>query len=138
SFAATLVRRPSIPISQPTMISPVHRSPAMANQVASGASHILAHLSRLDLLIRREVLRQRLLRPPQQDDEFRGLYISEDDVDRLLAELGSSNTILSTAAPENEGLATLDRAIAAVTVNLRDHDATNADSDAEPALLRLG
>jgi AAA+ superfamily predicted ATPase len=83
-------------------------------------------------------LRQRLVRPSQQDDEFRGLYLSEDDVDRLIADLGSSATVLSTAVPANEGLATLDGAIAAVTASVRERDAAAVSADSLPPLLRLG
>jgi hypothetical protein len=52
--------------------------------IDSGIAHLQAELSLLDLLLQRQVLR---LRAAQQlsDDEFRGLYISDAQVDRLLA-----------------------------------------------------
>jgi len=46
--------------------------------------HILAELERVDLLIRAQVWRARQVQ--QADDEFQGLYISEREVDALLAE----------------------------------------------------
>ncbi len=46
--------------------------------------HTLAELARLGLLIRREVLRQRLRDGRPASDEFRGLYIADDEVDALL------------------------------------------------------
>jgi SpoVK/Ycf46/Vps4 family AAA+-type ATPase len=45
--------------------------------------HILAELERVDLLIRVQVWRARQL---QEADEFQGLYISEDEVDALMAQ----------------------------------------------------
>ena len=44
--------------------------------------HILAELERIDLLIQLQIRRARKL---HQDDEFQGLYISEQEVDSLLA-----------------------------------------------------
>jgi hypothetical protein len=46
--------------------------------------HVLAELERIDLLIRVQVWRARQLH--QSDQEFQGLYISEQEVDDLLAE----------------------------------------------------
>ncbi len=46
--------------------------------------HTVAELRRLDLLIRREVGRVRLERGQRTDEEYRGLYVSEEDVDRFL------------------------------------------------------
>ena len=52
----------------------------MNAQASVSLDHILALLARLDLRIRREVVEFRM-RQPQQDDEFRGLYISNEEVD---------------------------------------------------------
>lgn len=52
---------------------------------ANGAEHLLAELSRLRLLLHREVLRLRasgLL----NEDQFRGLYVSDEQVDAVLRE----------------------------------------------------
>jgi len=47
--------------------------------------YTLALLARLDLLIQREVIRFRLNTPAaHQDEEYRGLYISDEEVDELL------------------------------------------------------
>ena len=45
--------------------------------------HVLAELERIDLLIRVQVWRARQLRAA--DEEFQGLYISEQEVNALLA-----------------------------------------------------
>lgn len=45
---------------------------------------ILAHLSRIDLLVRHEVIRLRQLLGTRADEEYRGLYVSQADVDALL------------------------------------------------------
>ena len=49
---------------------------------ASSIEHILGELERIDLLIQVQIRRARQL---HQDDEFQGLYISEQEVDALLA-----------------------------------------------------
>jgi ATP-dependent 26S proteasome regulatory subunit len=51
---------------------------------ANPAEHLLAELERVDLLIRARVARLRRLQG--QDEHFKGLYISEQEVDRLLAQ----------------------------------------------------
>jgi AAA+ superfamily predicted ATPase len=49
---------------------------------ASSRQHLLAELERIDLLIAAEVARARRLHA--SDEQFRGLYISEEEVDALL------------------------------------------------------
>src|SRR5262245_52443516 len=49
---------------------------------ASSLHHLLAELERIDLLIAAEVARARRLHAG--DEQFRGLYISEDEIDALL------------------------------------------------------
>jgi AAA+ superfamily predicted ATPase len=51
---------------------------------ASAAEHVLAELDRLELVVRRRVLRLRAA-SLLTDDEFRGLYIADAHVDALLA-----------------------------------------------------
>ncbi len=46
--------------------------------------HILAEMKRLDLMLRRAVLMARHSRSADTPDEFRGLVISEENVDRML------------------------------------------------------
>jgi len=48
----------------------------------SSREHLLAHLARLDVLVRSYVTRARLAREPEAD--FKGLYISESEIDGLL------------------------------------------------------
>jgi ATP-dependent 26S proteasome regulatory subunit len=50
---------------------------------ASAAEHVLAELDRLELVVRRRVLRLRAARLIT-DDEFRGLYIADAHIDALL------------------------------------------------------
>jgi len=65
--------QPSIPTGQgPDRFLPYH----------SSLDHILSELERIDLLIQVQIRRARQL---HQDDEFQGLYISEQEVDSLLA-----------------------------------------------------
>jgi len=51
-------------------------------QFASSLEHVLAELERIDLLVRGHVARVRRLQT--DDEQFRGLYISENEVDALL------------------------------------------------------
>src|ERR1041385_8281912 len=46
--------------------------------------HILAEMKRLDLMLRRAVLLARSARSDEVPDEYRGLVISEENVDRML------------------------------------------------------
>ena len=46
--------------------------------------HLLAEMKRLDLMLRRAVLLARRSRKGDVPDEFRGLVISEENVDRML------------------------------------------------------
>jgi ATP-dependent 26S proteasome regulatory subunit len=65
----------------------LHRVPSDAMSPAlpygSSVEHILAELERIDLLIQVQIRRARQL---QKTDEFQGLYISEQEVDSLLAQ----------------------------------------------------
>ncbi|MGD0003979.1 MAG: ATP-binding protein [Anaerolineaceae bacterium] len=64
--------------------------------------YTLALLARLDLLIRREVIRFRLNSSVRQDDEYRGLYISDDEVNGLLNDQLPAHIILRpTKLPED-------------------------------------
>jgi len=56
----------------------------MPKPFADTSEHLLAELERLDLLVRARVVQLRRLH--SEDENFRGLYISEQEVDRLLAE----------------------------------------------------
>ena len=51
---------------------------------SNSMEHLLAELEWIDLLLRAQV--QRARESQGDDDEFRGLYISEEEVDTLLAQ----------------------------------------------------
>ena len=55
-----------------------------AQPFADSADHILAEMKRLDLMLRRAVLVSRQSRSTDTPDEFRGLVITEETVDRML------------------------------------------------------
>ena len=78
-----------------------------AEPYGSSIEHILAELERIDLLIQIQIRRARQL---HQDDEFQGLYISEQEVDALLARpIGVPRWALASPAAEENAAATLDR-----------------------------
>jgi AAA+ superfamily predicted ATPase len=66
----------------------------MEETTSISVEYTLALLARLDLWIRREVLRFRLNTSNQQDDEYRGLYIPDDEVDGLLNNQLPAHSIL--------------------------------------------
>src|SRR5262245_60203988 len=104
----------------------------------STSEHTLAHLARLDLLIRREVLRQRLRQPSRGDDEFRGLYISDEDVEALLERQLATAPTLSATHPTDEGLRALDDGIAALDARLAGIEtASGLEPGQAPRLVRL-
>src|SRR5947209_7559007 len=57
---------------------------AKAEPFQNSLDHILAEMKRLDLMLRRAVLLARRSRKGDVPDEFRGLVISEENVDRML------------------------------------------------------
>jgi AAA+ superfamily predicted ATPase len=74
---------------------------------ARSSDHLLAELERIDLMIRSRVARLR--RVQSEDEHFRGLYISEQEVDALLARpLGEPQWL---RGPDRKGLADVDAAL---------------------------
>ena len=78
----------------------------------------LAHVTRLDLLLRREVLRFRQQQPHARDETLRGLYISEDDVDELLKSSLAAVGLLASGAFSDEQTAAFDSALASVDAQI--------------------
>jgi hypothetical protein len=69
---------------------------------ASSIAHVLAELERIDLLIQIQIGRARQL---QQQDEFQGLYISEQEVDSLLARpMGMPHWALAPSVATDENI----------------------------------
>ena len=52
--------------------------------VVHAHSHLFAELARLDLLLRRQIVRLRAADPGALDDPYRGLYVPDAQVDSLL------------------------------------------------------
>ena len=84
----------------------------------SSAEHLLAELDCLKLLLHRQVLRLRaatLLR----EDQFRGLYISDEEVDAILLQNSSGNSNLQSAdSPQTSTLQNLSRQISVASMEL--------------------
>src|SRR5207248_7250819 len=96
--------------------------------------YILALLARLDLLIRREVLKWRQQQPQLADDEFRGLYISHEEIDALLVQPDPSARLLTGAPGPSDLLSALDSALQAADARVA---AIEADAHARGETLRL-
>jgi AAA+ superfamily predicted ATPase len=84
------------------------RSPSIS------VEYTLACLARLDLQIRREVVRFRLMTGERPDEDLRGLYISDEEVNALLEGQIQVYQLIGPAALPEEALKTLERAELAV------------------------
>jgi AAA+ superfamily predicted ATPase len=108
----------------------------MADATRLSYEHLYAHLARLDLLIQREVWRWRHINSPavQGADEFRGLYVSDAEVDAVLNGVypGGDQVVRHASGEETEGafegvIARAEEAIAAC----------EAAAQSQGAVLRL-
>jgi hypothetical protein len=93
--------------------------------------HTLAVLNRLDLLIQREVRLVRATRGQRTDEQYRGLYVSEDDVDGLIAP-----TLSGPAGPPAEDV--FQAALHAADQHIEEITARCRERGEEPRLERLG
>ena len=80
--------------------------------------YTLAQLARLDLLIRREVLQLRQQQGPREDDEFRDLYVSPEEVDALLARSLAPAALLLPQVAASDPLTALDAMLTALTAQI--------------------
>src|SRR5262249_49844181 len=69
------------------------------------------------------------------DEEFRGLYVSDEDVDALLEGTANPAALLSPP-PHGDGAAAIERAVEALTLRIAESD-TPADADSAPRLVHL-
>ncbi len=66
--------------------------------VVHAHSHLFAELARLDLLLRRQIVRLRAADPGALDDPYRGLYVPDAQVDSLLRTGASASTAGASAS----------------------------------------
>ncbi|MGI9148101.1 MAG: ATP-binding protein [Chloroflexota bacterium] len=92
--------------------------------------HSLAVLSWLDLLIRREVARARLRRGENTDEKYRGLYVSDDEVDRI-------QDLPGPAAPERMDFRDFDAALGLAEGRIAALDGRCRAASQVPPLERL-
>ncbi|MHB9033632.1 MAG: ATP-binding protein [Anaerolineae bacterium] len=105
-------------------------------QSQTAVEHVTACLARLDLQIRREVVRLRQQVGTRPDEEFRGLYISNDDVDRLLDEALPITSALQSPSPD-AALSALEAALAALDHRILNIEAKAQQSGDNLPLLQL-
>jgi AAA+ superfamily predicted ATPase len=100
---------------------------------AHSLDHLLAEMERIDLLIRSRVAHLRRLQ--SEDEHFRGLYISEQEVDALLAKpLGEPQWLQG----EDHGrLADFDHALAELAANIARRRSASAARGIDLRLVRL-
>ena len=99
---------------------------------ADSAAHLLAELERIDLLIRSRVAHLR--RVQAEDEHFRGLYISENEVDALLARPLGAPQWLQAAGP---ALDAVDAALAGLHQRLAARQRLSLERDVALRLPRL-
>lgn len=107
---------------------------AMPTGTSISLDYTLAQLTRLDLLIRREVLCLRFHQGQRTDDEFRGLYVSAEEVDGLLNRSLAPAALLTPELPASDQLTALTVALDALDAQLA---ALAEASRTQGALLRL-
>ena len=77
----------------------------------------------------------RATHPRREDQEFRGLYISEDDVDLMLASPAWPSSLATTSHLAEPDVAALDRLIAELNRRIsKIEDGARADNDGLPLL----
>jgi AAA+ superfamily predicted ATPase len=100
---------------------------------ASSSEHLLAELERIDLLIRSRVAHLR--RVQSEDEHFRGLYISEQEVDALLERpLGAPPWL---KALQEGRLANVDAALDRLGSRIAQRCAASAERGIDLRLIRL-
>src|SRR5579859_1677912 len=92
--------------------------------------HTLAHLDRLTVLLQREVQCLRASRGHREDEEYRGLYVSDDDVDELTCELPHTPDRTGDDQAFAAALTTADQRLERIVAECR-------DAEEEPRLDRL-
>jgi AAA+ superfamily predicted ATPase len=90
----------------------------MTPSASTTLDYTLAQLARLDLLIRREVLRLHQQQGPREDDEFRDLYVSPEEVDALLARSLAPAALLLPQVAASDSLTAIDAALSALTAQI--------------------
>ena len=89
----------------------------MEDRSGLSVEYTLAWLARLDLWIRREGFRMRLGSTTQTDEDYRGLYISDEEVDGLLNVQLPTYTVTNLAKLPDEVEKSLEQA--GTSVDLR-------------------
>lgn len=65
-------------------------TPMSVQPYRDNLENLLSHLSLLDLRLLSEIQRLRLRSDAQEADEFKGMFVSEDDIERLLSEMAQT------------------------------------------------
>jgi hypothetical protein len=107
---------------------------AMTNErFATSIDHLLAELERIDLLIRARVAALR--REQTEDEHFRGLYISEQEVDELMRRPIGTPQWLTAAQPAR--WADIEDALASIAASIDTREQRSIEHGVELRLERL-
>jgi len=93
----------------------IQRAEASFSHYENGLQHLLGELKRIDLLIFQQIQEVRMNRGKSPADDYRGLFISEEEISEILKEKGDPNedhpVFLETSEKINEHLQELNTCI---------------------------
>jgi hypothetical protein len=90
----------------------------MSERFQSSCDHLLAEVERIELMLHLQVMRLRQESIPAGDDKFRGLYISEQEIDKI-AGASYLHQRDSSARQDNSNLAPLTQALNQLEADIR-------------------
>jgi hypothetical protein len=103
----------------------------------NSTEHILAELRRVDLMLRRAVLIARNTRIADGPEEFRGLVITEENVDRMLANVDFLGETWKMDAPTIAAAGAIDRELETIKEQTRHRLELSVQSGKRLALAHL-
>ena len=111
----------------------------MVEPFEGSRQHLYAELRRLDLLIQREVWRWRQMNSPnpKSGDEFRGLYVSEAEVDAILHGVYPGSELVLDQAVGQDAEIAFDRAIERAEQEISQRKAASVESGIPLRLAQL-
>jgi hypothetical protein len=111
----------------------------MVEPFESSRQHLYAELRRLDLLIQREVWRWRQMNSPnpKSGDEFRGLYVSEAEVDAILHGVYPGSELVLDQVVGQDAEIAFDRAIERAAQEIAQRKAASVESGVPLHLVQL-
>jgi SpoVK/Ycf46/Vps4 family AAA+-type ATPase len=108
-----------------------------AERFRDSVDHVMAEMKRLDLMLRRAVLLSRRARSSDGPDEFRGLVISEENVDRMLETVDFLGDIWKMDQPTHEAADAIDSELERRQTEIRARMEASAQAGEKLALAHM-